>query len=100
MTALTGGTSTAQVSSVADDRLWFKAKIGPADNETSCETASCAHVLLQSDRLFVVLDATLDPRFSDNLLVTQSLNINLYTGTLSDTISSHEPGTLCAVDYR
>src|SRR6478609_50227 len=53
------------VSLVDRDRQWFKARYGIGASETPRSQAFCAHAINGND-LFVVSDATSDPRFSDN----------------------------------
>ena len=51
----------ALVSLVADNRQWFKAKVGISDCETDLNSSVCAHALIEPD-LLVVPDLTLDVR--------------------------------------
>src|SRR5512146_1838547 len=55
----------ALISLVDENRQWFKAKVGTTVKETAREISFCAHAIRQSG-LFIVPDATLDPRFADN----------------------------------
>jgi PAS domain S-box-containing protein len=92
------GMPIALVSLVDSERQWFKSNVGlPGATETARNIAFCAHVILGPD-LMEVEDATLDPRFASNPLVTGDAGIRFYAGspiTLSD---GARVGTLCVID--
>ncbi len=91
--------ASAFVSLVDRENQVFHAKVGLSLCETSREIAFCSHTIAQPDPL-VVLDATSDPRFHDNPLVTGPPYIRFYVGIPLTTPSGHAVGTLCLVDAQ
>lgn len=89
----------ALVSLVATGRQWFKAKVGLQACETGRDVSFCAYALTAEEPL-VVLDATRDPRFADNALVTGAPDIRFYAGAPLRTPSGHVLGTLCVIDSK
>ena len=92
-------TPIAVVNLIAEGRQWFKAETGLGVRETPLDSSFCAHALLQDDGM-VVPDATLDPRFSGNPLVTAEGGIRFYAGRLLVGRDGHALGTLCVLDTR
>ncbi len=91
------GASTAVISLVDADRQWFKAKIGTDVCETPRSMAFCDFTIREPGVL-VTLDASRDPRFCDNPLVTGDPFIRFYAGAPIHTADGHPIGTVCVFD--
>lgn len=79
LASLSFGVPVALVALIDEHREWFKAITGWQTREAPREVAFCNYTILQDDVL-VVEDATLDPRFSQNPLVTGAPHIRFYAG--------------------
>ncbi len=90
-------TPVALVSLVAEDRQWFKARIGFDPCETSIGQSVCAYAMAE-DELLVITDLTLDPRTRQNTLVTGSPHIRFYAGAVLRTPEGIPIGSLCVID--
>ena len=90
----------ALISLVGRDRQWLKSRHGWAVCETSREVSFCAHTILLPcpEDILVVPDASLDPRFADNSLVTGSPGIRFYAGAPLRTPGGQALGSLCIID--
>jgi len=87
------------VSLVDAKRQWFKSRQGLNVTETPREISFCGHTILGNE-VFLVPDAIVDVRFSDNPLVTEAPNIRFYVGVPLTLSGGLNVGTLCAIDYQ
>ncbi|MEK1906470.1 MAG: sensor domain-containing diguanylate cyclase [Pseudomonas sp.] len=88
---------TVLISLIDRDRQWFKARIGLEAIETSRDVSFCGHAVAARSPL-VVEDATQDPRFTDNPLVTGAPCIRFYAGQPLYSRGGQPIGTLCMLD--
>ncbi|GAC1578266.1 MAG: hypothetical protein NVS3B5_10810 [Sphingomicrobium sp.] len=91
------GAPTALVSLVEDHRQLFLARTGFDAPEPPVENSFCAQAML-CDSPMIVLDASTDPRFSSNLLVTGDPAIRFYAGAPLRTVDGTPLGSLCVID--
>lgn len=90
-------TSLAMVTVVEDDRQTFLAKVGTDVGGTPRSMSFCAHAMLGSEPL-EVRDATKDPRFEGNPLVTGELHLRFYFGFPLISSEGAPLGALCVID--
>lgn len=93
------GTPIAVVNLIADRRQFFKAEVGLGVRETPFESSFCAKAILEEDFL-IVPDASQDPRFDCNPLVTGEPHLRFYAGALLKTEEGLPIGTMCVLDFQ
>ncbi|MEF2549528.1 EAL domain-containing protein [Aurantimonas sp. E1-2-R+4] len=91
------GVPIALVSFVAEDRQFFKARLGIDVCELAREGSFCTHTILDWD-VMVVPDAALDERFRESPLVTNEPKIRFYAGAPLVTPDGFVIGALCIKD--
>ncbi len=85
------------VSLIDQDRQWFKSSCGLDLRQTSRDVSFCAHAI-NAHGVMVVPDATEDPRFAGNPLVTGEPHIRFYAGAVVHGPGGQPLGTLCVID--
>ena len=89
----------ALISVVDQNRLWLKAKKGLLINEIPRDISFCSHAIL-SDAPLLVVDATQDPRFAQNPLVTGGPRVRFYGGFPLKLKNGLRIGSLCVIDQK
>lgn len=87
----------ALVSLIDENRQWFKSSAGLDVRETPRDISFCGHAIME-DKLFYIPDASKDPRFANNPLVTGPPNIRFYAGHPLHAPNGDIMGTLCIID--
>ena len=93
------GVQIALVSLVDEHCQWFKSKQGVDVCETGRDISFCGHTILGND-IFEISDASADPRFADNPLVTDAPHIRFYAGAPLRSVDGYRLGTLCLIDSQ
>jgi diguanylate cyclase (GGDEF)-like protein len=91
-------TPLSLVSLVDTNRLFFKSAHGMDIREVPYPDFFCGHAIRQRD-VFVVPDASLDPRFASHPLVVDQPRIRFYAGAPLVTPQDYALGTLCVADF-
>ncbi len=90
-------TPIGTITFIDSRRQWFKSRVGFDESEGGRDDSFCAHAML-SDDLFIVPDASLDPRFQDYHSVTRPEGIRFYASAPLRSPEGYALGTLCVID--
>lgn len=69
----------ATISVIEESRQVYLSRIGMSATETPRDIAFCSHTILEKSTI-IVPDATQDPRFADNPVVTGEPYVRFYAG--------------------
>lgn len=89
----------ALVSFVAENRQWFKARVGFLASQTDLDRSVCRYTV-REDSMLVISDLRLDARTRANPLVTESPFIRFYAGVPLRDGAGVAIGSLCVIDTR
>ena len=87
----------ALVTLIAQADQWFHGRTGIRIDGTPRDLSFCAHAIA-NDGAFIVRDATADPRFADNPLVTGEPGVRFYAGAPVTTAGGVRLGAVCVID--
>ncbi len=85
------------VTIVDHDRIWCKARFGLEVEELERASGFCTSAIFQADP-YVVLDASLDPRFLTNRLVAEEFGMRFYAAAPIVTHDGYRLGTVNVMD--
>ncbi len=103
LTQLAAGSLDAPIATITivdGDWQWFKSKNGLAYEGSPRAEAFCDHAIRTPDRLFIVEDASQDPRFADHPLVKGEPHLRFYAAAPLRLSSGRAIGTVNVMDTR
>lgn len=99
LVAIICNTPIAIISFIDDKRQWYKAKVGPEDNEVPLEETICQYTLLEDD-IMEITNAIEDARLINNPNVQNEHGVRFYAGISLKSIEGYNIGTVCTADVR
>jgi len=88
------------IALIGDDRQFFLARNNMKPRETPRAIAFCAHAILEPHTTFEIENATKDPRFKDNPLVTGEIGVRFYAAHPLTTDEGYALGGLCLIGKK
>lgn len=89
----------AGITLIDRERSWYKSLEGFTAYEISRDISFCTHTILQKE-VFIIPDATLDPRFVSNSFVTGEPYVRFYAGFPLFALNGDVLGAFCIVDMQ
>ena len=93
------GVPSVEINLIDATRQWTKSSVGEPNSNAPRAISFCAHTILEDEAL-VVCDATEDPRFHDNPLVSGGPHLRFYAGVPLRSPEGYALGSLCIVDTQ
>ncbi len=93
------GTEIAAVTLLTEEIQVLKARVGIDADKTPRKIAFCNYTILE-DKVFVVLDTSHDPRFSQNPLVIAEPFVGFYAGAPLTYLKDMRIGAFCLLDTK
>lgn len=93
------GVPISTVTLVDSNKEWFKSCFGLDNGEGDRAISFCGHAML-ADGVFIIPDATKDPRFADNPMVVGEPYIRFYAGVALSSADGYRIGTFCIKDRK
>lgn len=90
----------ALITFMGRERQWFKSKVGVDLSENQRNFTFCAHGMIDTEEPLVVNDATKDPRFVGNPLVTGPFQVRFYAGVQLVDKAGFPLGSICVLDVK
>ena len=88
------------IALIGDERQYFLARNNMKPKETPRAIAFCAHAILEPHTTFEIENATRDPRFKDNPLVTGEIGVRFYAAHPLTTEDGYALGGLCLIGKK
>ncbi|MEM7562690.1 MAG: sensor domain-containing diguanylate cyclase [Pseudomonadota bacterium] len=89
---------SSQLVLIKRDREWCKSVAGTEISECDRSESFSSHAILGND-VYVIEDASIDARFSDNAQVVGDPYLRFYAGAPISTRDGFKVGALCIIDY-
>ena len=87
----------AIITLVDTDRIWFKSAFGIDTEQISRDPGLCSSAIM-SDDIYIVENASIDPRTLTNPLVSGVLGLRFYAAAPLKSKDGYNLGTLCIID--
>jgi len=88
------------ITLIDSKREWFKSCQGLSEKEGDRAVSFCGHAVVEEKDVFIIPDASKDPRFADNPMVTGEPFVRLYAGVPLSGPNGYHVGVFCIKDKK